>query len=95
MLCLLVSKIKESYHPNSYLQHVRNVRSGLIARTKLLNLLDKQPVSAQSLAQNSKMSYAAVAHHLRLLEGEETVSRRGKRPCVWFMTGLGQKRLIS
>ena len=29
------------------------------------------------------------------LEAEETVSRRGKRPCVWVVTGIGQKRLVS
>jgi hypothetical protein len=90
-----VSNIKESYHPNAYLQHVKNVRSGLAARTKLLNLLDQQAVSAGTLARNSKMSYAAAIHHLWLLEAEETVNRRGKRPCVWVVTGMGQKRLVS
>jgi hypothetical protein len=33
-------------------------------------------------------------HHLRLLESEGTVNRKGKRPYIWLLTGLGQKRLI-
>ena len=88
-------KIKAPYHPNAYLQTIKNLKSGLKARTKILNLLDKQTVSAGTLAQNSELSYAAAIHHLRLLETEGTICRKGKRPCVWIMTGLGQKRLVS
>lgn len=90
-----MTEIRESYHPNAYLQYVNSVISGLSARTKILNLLDKQPVNAGDLARLTGLSYAASMHHLRLLEVEGTVGRRGKRPCVWFLTGLGQKRLLS
>jgi DNA-binding transcriptional ArsR family regulator len=90
-----VPAIKETYHPNAYLQHVINVKSGLKARTQILTVLEKQSASAGNVARNNGYSYAAVAHHLRLLEAEGRVSRRGKRPCVWVLTGLGQKRLVS
>jgi predicted ArsR family transcriptional regulator len=90
-----VYPIKETYHPNAYLQHVKNVKSGLKARTKILNGLDEQPGSASSIAKNTVATYDAVMHHLRLLETEGTVSRRGKRPFIWLITGLGQKRLVS
>jgi len=92
---LLVTIIKETYHPNAYLQRVKSVRSGLKARTKILNILDKQTVNAKTIAQTTQMSYNAVRYHLRLLEAEGTVCRKGKRPCVWLLTGLGQKRLTS
>ena len=85
--------IKENYHPNAYLQHVRNVKSGLKARTKILVSLEIQPDSATNLAAKASSSYEVVIHHLRLLEDEGTVSRRGKRPSIWTTTGLGQKRL--
>ena len=88
-----VDDIKENYHPNAYLQHVRNVRSGLRTRTKLLSSLEVQPNSAGNLAVKESTSYEVVMHHLRLLEVEGTVSRKGKRPWVWTTTGLGQKRL--
>jgi predicted transcriptional regulator len=87
--------IKEAYHPNAYLQNVRNVKSGLSARTKILSVLDKQSADSATVARNVAMSYAAVQHHLRLLEEEGTVRRVGKRPCSWLLTGLGQKRLVS
>jgi len=28
------------------------------------------------------------------LEDEDTVTRKGKKPCSWLLTGIGQKRLI-
>ena len=88
-----VAAIKGNYHPNAYLQRVRNVKGGLVARTKLLSLLEAQPDTTVDSATKTGMSYEAALHHLRLLESEGTVSRRGKRPCVWMLTGLGQKRL--
>jgi predicted ArsR family transcriptional regulator len=88
-----VDAIKGNYHPNAYLQNVRNVKNGLKARTNLLSILEIQPNSAGNLAAKAGTSYEVVMHHLRLLEHEGTVSRKGKRPCVWMLTGLGQKRL--
>jgi hypothetical protein len=89
----LVATIKEAYHPNAYLHGVKSVKSGLAARTKILNLLDTQPMSAGNAAHNTNLSYGVVWYHLRLLETEGTVCRHGERPCVWSSTGLGQKRL--
>jgi predicted ArsR family transcriptional regulator len=74
---------------------VKNLKTGLSARSKILNLLEDQALSANSIAQTSKMSYASARHHLRLLETEEKVSRKGQRPCVWVLTGIGQHRLVS
>jgi hypothetical protein len=90
-----VTAIKETYHPNAYLQHVKNVKHGLIARTKILSILEEQPVSAGTVAAKTGMSYKVAIHHLRLLENESTITRRGNRPCIWMPTGAGQKRLVS
>jgi DNA-binding transcriptional ArsR family regulator len=90
-----VPEIKEPYHPNAYLQNVNNLGSGLLARTKILNQLNNKLVTAGVLARLTGMSYSALIHHLRLLEKEEIIDRRGKRPYMWFLTGLGQKRLFS
>ncbi len=88
-----VAHIRDAYHPNAYLQHVKSVKSGLSARTKLLNLLENQPLSTSKLARKAEMSYSSARYHLRLLAVEGRVSARGKRPCVWTLTGFGQKRL--
>jgi len=88
-----VAPIKETWHPNAYLKSIRNVQSGLSARTKILTLLDKEPFSAGKIASQSKLTYNVVIYHLRLLKAEGTVERRGGRRYVWLSTGLGQKRL--
>jgi predicted transcriptional regulator len=82
-------------HPNAYLEHVRNVSSGVKARTKILETLESKPSDAVSIAKVTSLSYSVVLHHLRLLENESIVHRKGHRPYNWVSTGLGQKRLVS
>jgi predicted transcriptional regulator len=73
---------------------VKNVKSGLKARTRILNALETRESAATAIAKLKSLSYGVVMHHLRLLENEGTVSRKGKRPYIWLLTGLGQKRLL-
>ncbi len=91
----LVSMIRETYHPNAYLSKIKNVRLGLRARTYVLNILEKHSGDAKTIAQEAGTPYGVVIHHLRLLEAEGTVERKGSRPYVWVLTGFGQKRLVS
>lgn len=85
--------IKETLHPNAYLKNIRNVHSGLVARTKILALLEKQGFNASKIAKETALSYGVVMYHLRLLKNEGTVERKGNKRYVWLATGLGQKRL--
>jgi predicted ArsR family transcriptional regulator len=85
--------IRQIYHANAYLTKIHNVKHGLQTRTKILIQLEKQPLSAPAIAREAKISYASVHHHLLLLEAEATVQRKGQHPCIWILTGLGQKRL--
>ena len=71
--------IKETMHPNAYLKNIRNVHSGLVARTKILVMLEKQSFSASKIAKESALSYGVVMYHLRLLKNEGTVERKGNR----------------
>jgi len=80
-------------HPNAYLKNIRNVRGGLVARTKILVLLEKQGFAASKLAKETALSYGVVMYHLKLLKNENTVERKGCNRYVWLATGLGQKRL--
>jgi predicted transcriptional regulator len=80
-------------HPNAYLTHVRNVSSGVKARTKILETLEREPLDAVKTAKDTSLSYSVVMHHLRLLENEGIVQRKGRRPYYWVSTGLGQKSL--
>jgi predicted transcriptional regulator len=71
------------------------VIAGLRARTKIINALDKNTNNAIFLTKVTSLSYSVMLHHLKLLERENLVIRRGKRPYTWLLTGLGQKQLLS
>jgi len=85
--------VKEVYHPNAYLVDFRNVKLGLRARTYVLNALEKFSADAKTIAKHKGLHYGVVMHHLKLLETRGLVQRKGRRPSIWKLTGLGQKRL--
>lgn len=85
--------VREVYHPNSYLADFRNVKPGLRARTRILNDLERVCADAKTIAKKTGLHYCVVMHHLKLLEVRGLVQRKGSRPSVWKLTGLGQKRL--
>jgi predicted transcriptional regulator len=88
--------LKIAYNPNAYLTQKRNVRLGLIARSKILQVVEKQAVPISVIRDSTGLKYAVVLYHLKLLEEEEVVQRRGgKKPYAWALTGVGQKRLVE
>jgi predicted ArsR family transcriptional regulator len=86
---------KEAYHPNAYLSSIKNIKLGLRARTRVLNVLERVSVDAKTIAKEAEMHYGVVMHHLRLLEREGRVERKHSKPHIWVLTGLGQKRLVN
>lgn len=91
----LIGMVKDAYHPKAYLSKVKNVKRGLEARTRILNVLEKRSIEARTIANEAEMHYGVVMHHLKLLEAEEIVERKGGKPHVWLLTGVGQKRLVN
>jgi predicted transcriptional regulator len=87
--------VKDTYHPNAYLENIRNMKLGLKARTKILNVLEKSSGDAKTLAEQAGLPYGVTMHHLKLLGAEDIVHRKGNRPYVWVLTGMGQKRLVN
>ncbi|UCE43574.1 MAG: winged helix-turn-helix transcriptional regulator [Candidatus Bathyarchaeota archaeon] len=85
--------MRGAYHPKAFLSLKRNIRPGLIARTQIVLQLEKDALSVRDVAQHAKLSYAAALHHIRLLEAENILVRRGKKPFRWELTGVGQQRL--
>jgi hypothetical protein len=86
--------VKERYHPKAFLTEKRNVRLGLIARSRIARFLEEQTPDVKTIAKGTGMSYAAALHHLRLFESEKVVARKGKRPFKWELTGAGQQTLV-
>ena len=86
-----------NYHPNAYLERKRNVTAGLEARTRILDALDERGsmLTVKEIVELAGLSPYVSRHHLRLLESEHIIKRRGKMPYKWRITGKGQKRLIQ
>ena len=82
-------------HPNAYLKNVRNVKAGIAARSLILQRLEDNPAAASRIAMEATLTYSVVMHHLRLLQDEGIVDRKGCRPSVWVSTNIGQMRLDS
>lgn len=88
--------LKIAYNPNAYLTQKRNVRLGLVARSKILQVVEQQAASIRVIRDATSLKYAVVLYHLKLLEEEKVVQRQGgKKPYAWSLTGVGQKRLVE
>ena len=86
---------KIAHHPKAFLTLKRNVRVGLLARTRILLVLEKEASSAKKIAQETGLNYASVLYHLHLLQAENILTYKGKRPYLWELTGAGQQRLTD
>jgi predicted transcriptional regulator len=82
-----------NYHPKAFLLHTKNIRPGLVARTKIVLVLERESLNAVLISKRSGLSYSSVLHHLRLMKDEKIVARSSGKPYSWKLTGLGQKRL--
>jgi len=92
----MMGMVKGAFHPNAHLSEIRNIKLGLRARTRVLAVLEGRSVDARTIATEAEMHYEVVMHHLKLLEAEGIVGRRSdKKPYVWAVTGVGQKRLTN
>lgn len=87
--------LKRVFHPRAFLSRKRNVHLGLAARTRILQALERRESDVKGIMGLSELKYNVVAHHLRLLEAERVVVKKGsKKPYVWQLTGVGQQRLV-
>ncbi len=84
---------KGSYHPKAFLLRKRNVKPGLLTRTKIASLLEGGSFTARMLSERTDAVYSSVLYHLHLMEYEAIVARKGRRPYHWALTGAGQKSL--
>lgn len=83
------------HHPKAFLTLKRNVQRGLLARTRIILILEKRASNAQEIAEETGLKYASSLHHLHLLEAENILVHKGKRPYLWELTGAGQQRLVD
>jgi predicted ArsR family transcriptional regulator len=87
---------RDALHPKAYLASKRNVRAGLVARSKILLMLERKPGSAPQIGKDAGLSYACVVYHLRALKKEHLVEHvSGRKPFTWGLTPYGQQKLPS
>jgi len=86
---------REKYHPKAFLSLRRNVRPGLLVRTRIILFLERGVSNAKTVSQEIGLSYTSVLRHLHLLETENILVRKGKKPYLWELTGAGQQRLTN
>jgi predicted transcriptional regulator len=81
-------------HPKAYLTSKRNVKAGLVARTKILHVLEKGRNSTSKIAKEATLSYDCVAYHLKAMKKDRLVDKESKkRPFTWGPTPFGQQEL--
>lgn len=83
-------------HPKAYLKSKRNVKAGLVARSKILLVLEKNSRSAPQIVKEAGLSYSCVTYHLRALMKDRLVDRvSSRKPFAWALTPFGQQKLPS
>jgi len=73
----------------------KNVKKGLVARTKIVSTLESLQCSVRTISERTGVHYSSILHHLHLMEGEHIVARNDKKPYIWKLTGMGQKKLTE
>ena len=86
---------RANFHPNAFLNSKKNIQPGLVARTKILAVLETQTSKTTTISKKADLSYSVVLYHLHLLETENIVRHRGRRKYIWELTGAGQQRLVN
>ena len=85
---------RPTLHPKAYLTSKRNVKAGLISRSKILLALEKGRKSASAIATEAGLSYECVTYHLKTMKKERLVDKLTKgRPFTWSLTPFGQQKL--
>jgi predicted transcriptional regulator len=88
--------LKPSIHPKAFLTLKRNVKAGLIARTKIIFSLETGNKKVNEIREETGLTYSCIVYHLKSLRREKLVScSRGKKPYHWSLTAFGQQKLMS
>lgn len=78
----------------AFLRSVRNVRKGILTRSRIIELLSEKAYTANQMAEEVGLSESAVRRHLKNMLSEgivEKIRYRGK--VLWKLSGYGQLAL--
>ncbi len=75
----------------AFLREVRNVRRGLITRSKIVNILSRKACTIPQIADEIGLSRSSVRRHLRNMLAEGVVEKsRYKGKILWKLSRSGQ-----
>jgi predicted transcriptional regulator len=85
---------RSGLHPKAYLTSKRNVKAGLVSRSKILSVLERGSKNTTEIAREAPLSYDCVAYHLKSMKKDRLVERVSKsKPFTWGLTPFGQQEL--
>lgn len=80
--------------PRAYLVKIRNVRKGVLTRSRILEHISGKALSVGRIAEEVGRSRSAVRRHLKNMEAEGIVrAHRLRGKMLWTTTGAGQRTL--
>ncbi|MEM4021558.1 MAG: winged helix-turn-helix domain-containing protein [Nitrososphaerota archaeon] len=78
----------------AYLRDLRNVRRGLLTRSKIIDALSRKTSTISQIAEEIGLSKSAVRRHLKNMLAEGIVEKlRFKGKILWKLSGSGQLNL--
>lgn len=83
---------KKGYEALAFLRTIRNVKKGLMTRSKIIAILKHNKSTTKEMAEKINMSYSAIRRQLKLMEREKIVRKIGKK---WNLTGYGQREITD
>jgi len=84
----------QSIHSRAFLRSVRNVKKGLLTRSRIVELLSEKAYTMSQLAEEIGLSESSIRRHLNNMLAEgivEKIKYRGK--VLWRLSGYGQLAL--
>jgi predicted ArsR family transcriptional regulator len=82
---------KQAIRGRAYLRSLRNVRRGLLTRSRIIDVLSRKASTIQHIAEEVGLSESAVRRHLKNMLAEGVVEKlRFKGKILWRLSGSGQ-----
>jgi DNA-binding transcriptional ArsR family regulator len=84
----------ETINPRAYLTRIRNVRRGVVSRSRIIDSIASGSLTTQEICKKSGLSPPTVRYHLKNMYVEGLVVRRRIKGGIrWSLTGSGQKTI--
>ncbi len=84
----------ETINPRAYLKSIRNVRRGVVTRSRILDTIGPGSLTTLEICRRTGLNPSNVRYHLsNMLTEGLVVKRRGKGGIWWRLSGIGQKTI--